>query len=75
MKTETQSQQELVNLQFSNTIIIGNEALKTEAKKFTVELEAITKKKQVDYEKLKEVVMLKRELLSRFTFSGVLELR
>ena len=58
MKTQEEPKNQLVNLKFSNTIIISGEELKKEVKKITVELEEITKKKHVDYEKLKAVVKL-----------------
>ena len=58
MKAEVEPKYELVNLKFSDTIIISDEELKKEVQKVTVELEEITKKKQVDYEKLKAVVKL-----------------
>ena len=58
MKTEENATVELVNLKFSMTANISKSELENEVKKIKAELEEITKKKQVDYEKLKAVVKL-----------------
>lgn len=58
MKTEAKPKVELVNQKFSNATIISDRDLKEVAKKVAIELEEISKKKHVDYEKLKAVVKL-----------------
>ena len=58
MKTEENATVELVNLKFSMTANISKSELENEVKKIKAELEEITKKKQVDYEKLKAIVKL-----------------
>lgn len=58
MKTDTKSKLELVSQKFSKAAIIQGKDLKEEVEKVALELEEISKKKRVDYEKLKAVVKL-----------------
>jgi hypothetical protein len=58
MKTGAKPKSELATQKFSNAEIISDKDLKEVAKRVAVELEEITRKKQVDYEKLKAVVKL-----------------
>ncbi len=58
MEKEAKSILELVSLKFSKATIINDHDLREEAKKVAAELEVISKKKLVDYEKLKAVVKL-----------------
>ena len=55
---KTELNNDLTNLKFSDVDIISVLELKQEIKKVMIELEEISQKKKINYEKLKEVVRL-----------------